>query len=112
HMLYRPNSYTTIIVSKEAQSYWEFIALASSSFLLLYVIMTFVNLCVVLIPIFMSQKLSFRHLAYRFYRLRENIRYSSRIQSLVISSLLFAVIISRIITFISIIYHAALRIAH
>jgi len=106
HMLYRPNSYTTIIVSKEAQSYWEFIALASSSFLLLYVIMAFVNLGVVLIPIFMSQKLSFRHLAYRFYRLRENIRYSTRIQTLVILSVLLAVIISGIITFVSISYQA------
>src|SRR5690606_14278505 len=58
HMLYRPNTYTTIIVSKEAQSYWEFIALASSSFLLLYVVMALVNLFVALVPIFMSQRLS------------------------------------------------------
>jgi len=106
HMLYRPNSYTTIIVSKEAQSYWEFIALASSSFLLLYVVTTLINMCLALIPVFFVQNLSFRTLMSRLSRIKQNIRYSTRIQTLVISSVLLAVIISGLITFISISYQS------
>ncbi len=105
-VMYRPNSYTTIIVSKETQSYWEFIALASSSFLLLYVITTLINIFLTIIPVFASQKFTLQHLTFRLYKLRQNIRYSTRIQTLVISSVLLAVIISGIITFISISYQS------
>src|SRR5690606_37340239 len=105
-IMYRPNAYTTIIVSKEKQSYWEFIALASSSFLLLYVITTLINFLLAIIPVFRSQDLSIRHLVLRLYQLRQNIRYSTRIQTLVISSVLLAVIISGIIAFISISYQS------
>lgn len=106
HVLYNPNAFTTIVVSKKTQSYWEFIALASFSFLILYVLTTLIELFWAILPVFTSQKLSFGTLMFRFYRLRSSIRYSTRIQTLVITSVLLAVIISGIITLISVSYQS------
>jgi hypothetical protein len=102
HLVYNPNAFTTIVVSKKTQTYWEFIALASFSFLILYILTAIIQLIWTVLPIFISKKLSFSLLIYQLHRLRSSIRYSTRIQTLVITSVLLAVIISGIITLVSI----------
>lgn len=106
HVLYNPNPFHTIVASKKKQPYWEFIALASFSFLILYILMACVQMCWGMLPIFRSKQLSLSGLAYRFYKLKFSIQYSTRIQTLVITSVLFAVIISGVITLISVNYQS------
>lgn len=106
HVLYNPNPYHTIIVSKKKQPYWEFIALASFSFLILYLVMALVQFVWSILPVFRSTKMSFSGLAFRLRKLTFSIQYSTRIQTLVITSVLFAVIISGIITLISVNYQS------
>lgn len=106
HVLYNPNPFNTIVVSKKKQPYWEFIALASFSFLILYLLMACVQFIWGILPVFKSKRISLSALAYRFYKLKFSIQYSTRIQTLVIMSVLFAVIISGIITLISVSYQS------
>ncbi|HMR18494.1 MAG TPA: hypothetical protein PKA53_04270, partial [Sphingobacterium sp.] len=106
HVLYNPNAFTTIVVSKKTQSYWEFIALASFSFLILYVLTALIEVTWIILPIFTSKNLSLSALMFRVYKLRSRIRYSTRIQTLVITSVLLAVIISGVITLISVSYQS------
>src|SRR5690606_40260554 len=105
-VLYTPHHFHTIVASKKKQPYWEFIALASFSFLILYTLMACVQMCWRMLPIFRSKQLSLSGLAYRFYKLKFSIQCSTRIQTLVITSVLFAVIISGVITLISVNYQS------
>ncbi|WP_216629107.1 ATP-binding protein [Sphingobacterium lumbrici] len=106
HMLYKPNSFTTIIVSKPFQSYWEFIAVVSLSFLILYISTTILKFFNSIYAVFSSKRFKFKNLKYQFRLLFSNIQYSTRIQTLVVASVLFAIIISGIITFFSISYQS------
>ncbi|MCA5006067.1 ATP-binding protein [Sphingobacterium bovistauri] len=102
HIIFRPNKETTLIVSKLIQSYWQFITVVSITFLFLYIIINVVRFLVQIVPIYIRQDVTIINLYLRLRYSLAQIRYSSRIQTLVISSVLIAIIISGIISFYSI----------
>lgn len=102
HIIYKPDAKTTLIVSKPIQSYWQFITVLSIAFLYLYVIINIIRLTNHLSPIFLKKDMTLIKVYLRMRYMIAQIRYSSRIQSLVISSVLIAIIISGVISFYSI----------
>ncbi|MGN0001943.1 MAG: ATP-binding protein [Sphingobacterium composti] len=102
HILFRPDANTTLIVSKPIQSYWQFITVVSITFLFLYIVVSVIRFLAQVIPIYIRHDVSFVNLYLRFRYTLAQIRYSSRIQTLVISSVLIAIVISGIISFYSI----------
>lgn len=102
HILYRDNDNETIIVSKPDQPYWQFIAIASVVFLLLYALSFLTKFLVHIIPRYSKKEFRLRYLNYQIKEIYNTIRYSTRIQTLVISSVLIAILISGLITFFSI----------
>lgn len=102
HLIYRNNEDETIIVSKPDQPYWQFIAFTSVIFLLLYVLSFLTKLVLHIIPRYSKREFRLRYLNYQIREIYNTIRYSTRIQTLVISSVLVAILISGLITFFSI----------
>lgn len=106
HIIYKPNAETTIIVSRQYHSYWQYIAVASIAFLTLYLALTVSKFLLVILPRYISQDFKLRNINYQLRIIFSRIRYSTRIQTLVISSVLIAIIISGLITFFSINYQS------
>ena len=106
HIIYKPNRETTIIVSKQHQSYWQYIAVASLAFLTLYLALLISNFVLVIIPKYARHDFKLRNISYQIRIILSRIRYSTRIQTLVISSVLVAIVISGLITFFSISYQS------
>lgn len=106
HILYKPNKETTIIVSRPYQSYWQYIAVASLAFLTLYLALLISKFILVIVPKYVRQDFRLRNINYQLRILFSRIRYSTRIQTLVISSVLIAIVISGLITFFSISYQS------
>lgn len=106
HVLYKPDANTSIIVSHAYQTYWQVIAIASICFLFLYISTAITRLIISISPKYWTLNFTWRELRYEFYRLFSKIRYSTRIQTLVILSVLIAIIISGLITFFSIRYQS------
>src|SRR5690606_36232385 len=102
HIIFRPDQHTTLLISKPIQSYWQFITVVSITFLFLYIIINFVRFLAKIIPIYLQQDVSIINLYLRLRYTLAQIRYSSRIQTLVITSVLIAIVISGIISFYSI----------
>lgn len=106
HIVYKPTKDTTIIVSKPNQSYWQYIAVASLAFLTLYLTLLIAKIALVTIPKYINQSFRLRNINYQVHIIFSRIRYSTRIQTLVISSVLIAIVISGLITFFSISYQS------
>ena len=102
HIIFRPDEQTTLIISKPIQSYWQFITVVSITFLFLYLIISITRFLSQIIPIYIRQDVTIINLYLRLRYLLAQIRYSSRIQTLVISSVLIAITIAGIISFYSI----------
>ena len=102
HLILKPNKNTTLIVSKSTQSYWQFITVISITFLYVYVLILVVRLLFLILPKYFNKDISFKDLQYQARFIVSKIRYSTRIQTLVIASVLLAIIISGIISFYSI----------
>ncbi|TDQ81233.1 ATP-binding protein [Sphingobacterium yanglingense] len=106
HIIYKPNKETTIIVSKPHHSYWQYIAVASVAFLTLYLALAISKFLLVIIPKYLRQDFKLRNISYQVRIILSRIRYSTRIQTLVISSVLIAIVISGLITFFSVSYQS------
>lgn len=102
HVIYRPDENTTLIVSKQIQSSWQFITVVSITFLYLYILINLVRLLSQILPVYVRQNVTLMNLFLRLRYSIAQIRYSSRIQTLVITSVLIAIVISGIISFYSI----------
>lgn len=102
HIIYRPDQHTTLIVSKQIQSSWEFITVVSITFLYLYILINLVRFLSQIVPVYVKQEVTLMNLYLRLRYSIAQIRYSSRIQTLVITSVLVAIVISGIISFYSI----------
>lgn len=102
HMIYRPNSRTLIAVSRPEQSSW--MQLASLSFLflvfLLFSILAFISRWLVLT--LNSNDFSLRNLRWSFLILTNKVLYSTRIQTFMVTAVVFTLIIAGTITFLSI----------
>ncbi|ERJ60531.1 ATP-binding protein [Sphingobacterium paucimobilis] len=106
HIIYKPNNETTIMVSKPYHSYWQYIAVASLAFLTLYLALAISKFLLVIVPKYARQDFKLRNISYQLRVIFSRIRYSTRIQTLVISSVLIAIVISGLITFFSISYQS------
>lgn len=102
HLIYNPNETTTIIVSRTHLSIWEFLALISFIFIILYISTTLFNVVNYIVGAVRDQSYRLKNIKYHFFIVRNKIRYSSRIQSLVIGSVITTITISGIIVFFSI----------
>lgn len=102
HIVFRTNDNETIVVSKQNQSYWQFIAIASIVFLLLYGLSFIIHFILHFVPQLIDEKFKFRNLRYQIRGIFNNIRYSTRIQTIIISSVVIVIFISGFITYHSV----------
>lgn len=102
HLIYKNSQNETIVVSKHNQSYWQFITIASVVFLLLYALSIVTSFLMYIIPRYLNKKIKIRYINYQIRDLFNTIRYSTRIQTLVISSVVIVIIISGLITYFSV----------
>ncbi|WP_165793102.1 ATP-binding protein [Sphingobacterium haloxyli] len=101
HLAYKPDQYTTIILSTQKASFWEYLALASIIFILLLIFFGLFNLTNYLISTFSTTSFRWNRIQYHFRILLNNIQYSTRIQALVSISVLLGTLISGAVAFIS-----------
>lgn len=101
HLAYRPDQYTTIILSSQKATLWEYLALASIVFIILLVAFGIFNFISYLIKTFSSIPFRWNRIQYHFRILINNIQYSTRIQALVSTSVLLGTLISGVVAFIS-----------
>lgn len=102
HLAYKPDQYTTIILSKQKTTAWEYLALGSIVFILLLIFFGFFNLTNYIFKTVSDKSFRWNRIRYHFRQLFNNIQYSTRIQTLVIMSVLLGILISGGIAFISI----------
>ncbi|MFD2967120.1 ATP-binding protein [Sphingobacterium bambusae] len=102
HLAYKPDQYTTIILSKQKTTAWEYLALGSIVFILLLIFFGFFNFTNYIFKTISDKSFRWNRIRYHFRQLFNNIQYSTRIQTLVIMSVLLGILISGGIAFISI----------
>ncbi|WP_437920769.1 ATP-binding protein [Sphingobacterium sp. LRF_L2] len=102
HLAYKPDPYTTIILSKQNATPWDYLALGSIVFIILLIFFCLFNLINYLIKTVTDRSFHWNRIRYHFRLLFNNIQYSTRIQTLVILSVLLGILISGAIAFISI----------
>lgn len=102
HLAYKPDIYSTLILSKHNQTFWESVALASILFLLFFMFFIGYNSLLYLNQTIGKKSFRLRNIKYHFRQLMDNIQYSTRIQSLVILSVISGILISGGIAFLSI----------
>lgn len=102
HMAYIANKFSTYIISKQKPSFWDYLATTSFLFLVFFMIFMFYHFIKSLYIFLKNTKLTFRNLRYQFYRIVNKIQYSTRIQTSIISSVILAILISGVISYISI----------
>lgn len=102
HLAYKPDQYTTIIISKQKTTAWEYLALGSIIFILLLIFFGVFNLTNYIFKTVSDQSFRWNRIRYQFRLLFNNIQYSTRIQTLVIMSVLLGILISGAIAFLSI----------
>lgn len=106
HVLYKPDEKTSIVVSNAYQTYWQVIAIASMCFLFLYIATTITKFMMSIPPKYWTLDFTWLELKFELLNIFSKVRYSTRIQSLVIMSVLIAIIISGLITYFSIRYQS------
>lgn len=102
HLAYKPDQYTTIIFSKMKPSVWDYLALGSIVFIFLLCFFCIFNLLSYTIRTLSSTQFKWKRIRYQLRQVFNNIQYSTRIQSLVILSVLLGILISGGIAFVSI----------
>lgn len=101
HIAYKPDQYTTIILSAQKTTLWEYLALASIFFIILLIFFGLFNFISYLIKTFSNISFRWNRVQYHFRILFNNIQYSTRIQALVSASVLLGTLISGAVAFIS-----------
>jgi hypothetical protein len=102
HIMYRPNSHTTFLVSYPKETPWEYLATASFLFLVIFIFFSLSSGITYVFDILKNKSFKLRSIKYHYLFLVNSIQYSSRIQTLFISSIILAILISGIISFVSI----------
>ena len=102
HMAYIANKFSTYVISKQKPSFWDYLATTSFLFLVFFMIFMLYHFIKSLYIFLKNTKLTFRNLKYQFYRIVNKIQYSTRIQTSIISSVILAILISGVISYISI----------
>lgn len=99
HMMLRPDVHTTLIVSKPLYGIWKTLAIVSFLFISLFAVLFISKGIQYLISFIFNRSLTVRNLKYQFIVLRNKIRYSTRIQTMVILTVVLTVLISGTIAF-------------
>lgn len=102
HVMYRPNSQTLAVLSEPQQSHW--MQLAALSFLfLVFLIFSLVSYTIQWIIITLNNNgFSLRNLKWSLMIFRNRVLYSTRIQTFMVFTVVFTLIIAGVITYISI----------
>ncbi|KGE14048.1 ATP-binding protein [Sphingobacterium deserti] len=102
HLAYKPDQYTTIVLSKQKSTAWQYLAHASIIFIVLLLFFVLFNSTNYVVKTISDKSFHWNRIRYHFRLLYNNIQYSTRIQTLVIMSVLLGILISGAIAFISI----------
>ena len=102
HLVYKPDTATTIVYSKLKPSVWDILALGSIVFLFLLCFFSIYNLTNYIIRIVSNTQFRWKRIRYHFWQASNSVLYSTRIQSLVILSVLTGILLSGAIAYISI----------
>lgn len=102
HLLYKPDAQTTVVYSKLKPSLWDVLALGSIVFIFLLCFFSVFNLFNYIIRTFANTQFRWKRIRYHFWQVSNSILYSTRIQSLVIISVLIGILLSGTIAFVSI----------
>ncbi|TDS14063.1 sensor histidine kinase [Sphingobacterium paludis] len=102
HLAYKPDQYTTIVLSKQNTTAWQYLAHASIIFIVLLLFFVLFNAINYIVKTVSDKSFHWNRIRYHFRLLFNNIQYSTRIQTLVIMSVLLGILISGAIAFISI----------
>ncbi|MFD2742797.1 MULTISPECIES: sensor histidine kinase [Sphingobacterium] len=102
HMLFRPDVHTTIIVSKPKFDIWQSLAIVSFLFISLFIVYLLALMIQYLTTVIFQRSFTWRTLQYQFILLQNKFRYSTRIQTIVICTVILAIFISGTIAFFTI----------
>ncbi|HIX54017.1 MAG TPA: ATP-binding protein [Candidatus Sphingobacterium stercoripullorum] len=102
HVTYSPDSRTTLIISKPLSKLWEYVAMSSFLFVILYLVFSIFNLFKYILMTISENAFKYRSIKYHFFLLLNTIQYSTRIQTMLIGLVIFAIMLSGLIAFISI----------
>jgi len=102
HVIYKPDQFTTLVVSIAKLNLWQSIAIFSFLFLCLYIFFIFFTVLLYIVNTITQKSFNFKSIKFHFKVITNRIQYSTRIQTMIIGVVIFAVIGSGLISFISI----------
>lgn len=102
NVIYKPDQHTTLVVSTQQLNLWQSIAVFSFLFLCLYIYFLLFGAATYAITLINQKSFSIRSVRYQFKLIINRIQYSTRIQTMIIGVVIFTVIISGLISFVSI----------
>lgn len=102
NVVYKPDANTTLVVSTPQLSLWQSVAVFSFLFLCLYIYFLIFDSIKYFFSTITQKSFNFRSIKYHFKLLLNRIQYSTRIQTMIIGVVIFAIVISGFISFISI----------
>jgi len=102
NVVYKPDENTTLVVSTAQLSLWQSIAVFSFLFLCLYIYFLVFDSIKYFFSTITQKSFNFRSVKYHFKLILNRIQYSTRIQTMIIGVVIFAIVISGFISFISI----------
>lgn len=99
HILYKPNEKETIILSSKNQRWWVHLASLSFLFLVFLVFVILVYIFQWLFVVLRDYDFNFRNLRWSIMISQNRILYSTRIQAIVVSAVVFTLVIAGVITY-------------
>ncbi|WP_293913281.1 MULTISPECIES: sensor histidine kinase [unclassified Sphingobacterium] len=108
HLMYRPDSHTTLVISRANQNFYDYLAVTCFFFVLLFVFFSIVDIVIYLIQTMTQKSFRLKSIKYHFMILKNTIQYSTRIQTIFIVSIIFAILISGALAF----YNINSRLSH
>lgn len=108
HLMYRPDSHTTLVISRANQNFYDYLAVTCFFFVLLFVFFSVVDIVIYLIQTMTQKSFRLKSIKYHFMILKNTIQYSTRIQTIFIVSIIFAILISGALAF----YNINSRLSH
>lgn len=102
HVVYKPDDHSTLVVSTPRLTFWQSVAIFSFLFLSLYIFFLLFNAIRYVIMTVAQKSFNVSSIKYHFKIIINRIQYSTRIQTMIVGVVIFAVVVSGLISFISI----------
>lgn len=99
HMMLKPDIHTTLLVSKPLYGVWKTSAIVSFLFIALFAVFVITKALQNVIFFLFNREVSLRSFRMQLVLIRNKLRYSTRIQTMVIVTVIFAVLVSGAIAF-------------